>query len=169
LAIEELNKPDGQPCPKLGSYSKPDRRGRLKILDGCGIYAERPHSCQGYACLWYADDGSLMRNMERPDLVGVMLDVPAKSKFEEETGVRFLLARETRPQAFGERSAVELLYRLSKKCLIIMVRDRQGRKIVGPPELMRRANDWLKKNGPVFGGPTAEGETKGNKEKIDAP
>lgn len=45
LEIPELNKPKDAWCPNFQSGA------------GCGIYAERPHSCRTFVCRWLADPG----------------------------------------------------------------------------------------------------------------
>jgi len=58
VAVLELNKAPGQPCPKL-------RAGR----PGCGVYADRPSSCCTFKCGWLLGFGT---DNDRPDRSGIV-------------------------------------------------------------------------------------------------
>jgi hypothetical protein len=63
LAVDELAKAAGTACVHLA-------RG-----GGCGIYAERPHACRTFECVWLMDPE--MPHRFRPDQTKVMLDQDA--------------------------------------------------------------------------------------------
>lgn len=60
LAVEALAKPMGVACVHLA-------RG-----GGCSIYAERPHACRSFECVWLMDPK--MPHRFRPDQTKVVLD-----------------------------------------------------------------------------------------------
>jgi hypothetical protein len=64
LGIEELDKPEWSMC----SHAKQGK--------GCTIYADRPHSCKLYECMWRSsqDEGSPWPSKMRPDRCGVIFD-----------------------------------------------------------------------------------------------
>lgn len=41
---------------------------------GCSIWTKKPVECRDYSCLWLADDGSALRDAERPDKSGIIVD-----------------------------------------------------------------------------------------------
>jgi len=133
MGVKELDKPNGERCPKMAS-------------DGtCSIYAERPAACREWECVWLrAED--VLRNMDRPDRSGVILDVtnpPPDAVIPQS-----IVARETRPGAFGEDAAKKLLAYFQKRSLVILVGPGK-RTVTGPPEMIkemikrRRAADRL--------------------------
>jgi hypothetical protein len=63
MGVEELGKPLGHWCPHVV-------KGK-----GCGIYADRPHSCQTFECVWLQtqSQSSKMILELRPDKSKVML------------------------------------------------------------------------------------------------
>ena len=60
MGVDELAKPVGVPCAHV-------RPGQ-----GCGIYAERPHACRTFECVWLMD--AEMPPGFRPDRTKVVLD-----------------------------------------------------------------------------------------------
>lgn len=58
MAIEELSKPVGVWCE------------HCKVGSGCGIYADRPPSCQTFRCMWL--DQEVWPDELRPDKSGVL-------------------------------------------------------------------------------------------------
>jgi len=58
LAVEELAKPMGRMC--------------AHYADGCTIYADRPHACRTFECVWLMDPQ--MPHRFRPDQTKVVLD-----------------------------------------------------------------------------------------------
>ena len=66
MAIDELKKPASIWCP------------HAVIAKGCAIYADRPHSCRVFRCLWL-DDERLPESM-RPDKTKVVLHVQKQEK-----------------------------------------------------------------------------------------
>lgn len=120
MGVEEIDKKAGEPCPK----QNPDGT--------CSIYSDRPASCREWECLWLRSEG-LIRNMDRPDRVGLILDVTNPP----DGAPQALVAREARPGAFNEESAKKLLERFQKKTLVILVHP-DKRTLTGPPELVRQ-------------------------------
>lgn len=64
LAVAELAKPSETWCAHC---TKP----------GCGIYAERPETCRGYACAWLLGFGD---EVHRPDRSGIIVDFYAAGR-----------------------------------------------------------------------------------------
>lgn len=125
MGVEEINKAIYTRCDKL-------------CASGCSIYADRPPSCADFACAWLVEQEGLLRNMERPDQVGVMLDI---TEPDAELG-QALIAREVRKGAFDEDAAKSMLKRLSKRGLIVLQREMSGvmeHGCVGPEHLVRKA------------------------------
>ena len=115
LAVHELDKPVNTVC-------KYDAGG------SCAIYSERPQSCRDYECLWLVSE-EWMRLAERPDRVGVILDLG-------NTDRTMLTARQVRPGAFSETTAKKMLNRLAGRAVIYLLDD-DRRRIMGPSELVR--------------------------------
>jgi hypothetical protein len=67
LPVAALQKPAGTACVHLA-------RG-----GGCGIYAERPHACRSFECVWLMDPE--MPHRFRPDQTKVMLDQDAEGRW----------------------------------------------------------------------------------------
>jgi hypothetical protein len=65
MGVSALEKPGGVWC---------DHRTR----DGCGIYADRPHACRAFECVWLMDPE--MPRKFRPDLTKVVLDQDAAGR-----------------------------------------------------------------------------------------
>lgn len=122
MGVKSIDKPEGTPCSKL-------------CKAGCSVYAERPDDCRDFSCVWLQDDGRVLRNMERPDRVGVMFDVTQEgSKLGNA-----LVARTVRPGAFLELAATRLIKKLARRTLIVLV-DGERRGLVGPEDLIKKAN-----------------------------
>lgn len=144
MGVTEISKPRNVKCDMLCDT-------------GCGSYESRPPSCKDFKCMWLREDDLVQlttkkeyvfRNMERPDRVGIMFDVGLPdSKFEKETGQRPLAAWETRPGAFKEPAAKELIERLSKKVLLLMKPFGDGNKTVfaGPAALEKVVKKFVVK------------------------
>lgn len=114
---------------------------------GCAIYADRPSECSGYSCLWLLDTEGILRDEERPDKNGLLFEMSKvhrkESNFEAQTGIAFLVVRETKPDAFEGYYAQKTLKRLSKKVLIIRAYADGRRIAMGPPEKIRSLAGFL--------------------------
>lgn len=119
-----------------GSWQRCD----LECGNGCAAYLSRPPSCRDYSCLWLLDPGQkVFRNMERPDRVGVVLDVTGLDHpVTERLGMQAAVAREVRPGAFEEPAARALLERIERKTLVIRLTPDGRQRLVGPEHLVRR-------------------------------
>jgi hypothetical protein len=144
IAVPEIGKKENAPCPNA------------KKDEGCAIHESRPESCRAYSCLWLAEGSpeivpesrlrgkseipTLLRNMDRPDRVGVVVDVlPPDSEFSRFSGYPSLLLRSARPHAFSEPEARGLVRRLRRRAVVVCVSmDGRERKILGPEHAMRR-------------------------------
>ena len=106
MAVPELAKPSGTPCPHL-------------TAQGCGIYAERPASCRHFRCAWLARDSALLTTALRPDRSGLVV-------WQEKTrlGVT-VVAQETEPGA-TQAPRVAVLLRELAKARPLVVRDGRG-------------------------------------------
>jgi hypothetical protein len=106
MAVPELAKPSGTPCPHL-------------TASGCGIYAERPVSCRHFRCAWLARDSALLTTALRPDRSGLVV-------WQERTrhGVT-VVAQETRAGASRTGRAPVLLRELAVARPLV-VRDTAG-------------------------------------------
>ena len=111
---------------------------------GCGIYAERPGSCQTFACQWLRGvlevDGAIDTEM-RPDACGVVFDYQPDTAFGE-----VFTAWEVEPGASAVGHARSIIKGLEERFLvIIMSRGEDGedglgeRRFVGPPHLVTQA------------------------------
>ncbi len=118
LGVEEIAKQEGVRCGKLTAA-------------GCSIYDDRPGQCRDFECVWLQDaEGRFTRNMERPDLSGVLLHLTAGEP-------QAIVARPVRKGAFQESAADELLARLARRAPLIIVGEGE-RRLVGPAELVQR-------------------------------
>src|SRR3989304_1785027 len=83
-------------CFTMGvtELAKPRNARCSRVIDGkgCGVYDGRPQSCQDFSCVWLMDDGRVLRNMERPDRVGLVLYATSPgSAFMKETGLQMIV------------------------------------------------------------------------------
>lgn len=90
LGIEELDKPPMHLCPHM-------------VGGGCGIYANRPHSCKHYACLWVI---GVIPEQFKPEKIGVIIDQGVNDK-QGNPAKNCFVVRETREGAI--RNNVDLL------------------------------------------------------------
>ena len=115
---------------------------------GCGIYAERPGSCQTFECQWLRGalevDGAIDTEM-RPDACGVIFDYQPETAFGE-----VFTAWEVEPGASASGHARSIIKGLEESFLvIIMTRGPDGekgpgeRRFVGPPHLVTQAADVM--------------------------
>jgi len=115
---------------------------------GCGIYAERPGSCQTFECQWLRGalevDGAIDIEM-RPDACGVMFDYQPETAFGE-----VFTAWEVEPGASASGHARSIIKGLEERFLVMIVtRGPDGekgpgeRRFVGPPHLVTQAADVL--------------------------
>lgn len=125
MGVAELDKPAWQPCAH-------------ECAEGCAVYTTRPQSCAEYSCLWLLDPQNLFRNMERPDRVGVVLDISDQdSPVTEHLGQQAVLAREVRSGAFDESAAKAMLDRLEKRVVVVRLTPDGVRRLRGPERLVR--------------------------------
>uniref|UniRef100_A0A7C2JZ42 YkgJ family cysteine cluster protein n=1 Tax=Schlesneria paludicola TaxID=360056 RepID=A0A7C2JZ42_9PLAN len=91
LAVDELRKPMRYACPH-------------QAADGCRIYADRPHGCRQFHCVWLR--GGLPAEEDwRPDRLGLLFD-----QFVRATdGQPQLTAFEVIPGALSTAAAKQLL------------------------------------------------------------
>ncbi len=115
---------------------------------GCGIYAERPGSCQTFECQWMRGvlevDGAIDTKM-RPDGCGVIFDYQPETAFGE-----VFTAWEVEPGASASGHARDIIKGLEERFLVIIVtRAPEGakgpgeRRFVGPPHLVAQAADVM--------------------------
>ncbi len=72
FAVPEVGKLDANWCPK----STP--------CNGCTIYDTRPEACRKFACIWLNGKG---KEGDRPDILGVMMDIEDFPLGEREIGI----------------------------------------------------------------------------------
>jgi hypothetical protein len=121
LAVEEVAKPEFERCDYQGQ-SKP----------GCAIYEERPESCRIWSCAWLQGFGT---GNDRPDKLGLILDAV------ETVGGPTVQAREVWHGAFHlPRVQVTIRGFAERVPVVLMYRD-GGRKLIGPPGLVRMMVD----------------------------
>lgn len=133
MAVTAIDKPAYKTCPSVCDK-------------GCSIYEKRPEACASYSCLWLIDD-KILRDEDQPNRTGLIFEMSGihrkESNFEAQTGIAFLVARETKPGAFEGYYAQKTLKRLSKKILIIRAYE-DGRRVgMGPPEKVRALGGFL--------------------------
>ena len=115
---------------------------------GCGIYAERPGSCQAFECQWLRGvlevDGDIDTEM-RPDACGVIFDYQPETPFGE-----VFTAWEVEPGASASSHARSIVKGLAERFFVMIVtRSRVGEKgpgetrFVGPPHLVTEAADAM--------------------------
>lgn len=75
FAVREVGKHDASWCPK----STP--------RNGCSIYDTRPEACRKFACIWL---NGLGVESDRPDILGVMIDVQDLHLGSREAGILHL-------------------------------------------------------------------------------
>lgn len=102
---------------------------------GCSIYAERPQVCREYVCLWREEEFGEAE--DRPDLLGLMLDVPANvENHPHYEGIPVVCVREVREKARDEPRATTLLLKLARQ-IVIRLTDLQGKtQLMGPQHLI---------------------------------
>lgn len=135
MGVKSIEKPAYTRCEKLVALGSASARA-----SGCSIYTTRPDDCRDFSCLWLQDDGRVLRNMERPDHVGLMFDVTQK---DAKIG-QALIARAVRPGAFNEPAAKKLIERLAKRSLIILIDGSRFRQLAGPAHLIEEARKHIK-------------------------
>jgi Fe-S-cluster containining protein len=119
MAVQEIMKPNDTRC----IYQITSNRG------GCGIYDERPKSCQDFYCLWRHGFG---RTMERPDRSGFVLDLTTNTE-----GQRAFVAHEAWPNAFTDNQVKDRISKLADKYPVILVKG-DNRSLIGPAHLVDR-------------------------------
>jgi len=122
MGIHELGKPEQQRCPH-------------QCKKGCGIYAERPGSCQAYRCRWLHGDPNLSQR-DRPDRLGVIFDNHSALN-EELAGLKYIVAREVRPGAFKGKRAKRWMRALEQDRILVWVNFAGDNKVTGPVELLK--------------------------------
>jgi len=107
LEVRALGKPGHVACPHLGD-------------SGCSVYSERPGECRVYKCLWI--QGKL-RDDERPDLAGVIVDTYAK--LQAVWGDAFMIC-EMDHDSMRTPPALAILTRLLATNAAVIVVTREG-------------------------------------------
>lgn len=131
VGVEEINKPPAVACPHLcGS--------------GCGIYADRPHSCRAWSCLWRR--GVLTGGLDyRPDRLGLILDV-TECSIDYKEG-QCLSGWETRPGALDEPRTAYFLRKLGRDIPLVIRLHGGGFRVSGPRPFVAAAREiarvWL--------------------------
>jgi hypothetical protein len=128
LGVPELEKEMYEPCAHLCDA-------------GCGIYAERPGSCQTFACQWLRGVLEVTEAIDlglRPDACGVMFDYQPDTTFGE-----MYTAWEVEPGASASGHARSIIEGLEERFLVMIVTGgpdgEEGlgqRRFVGPPHLV---------------------------------
>ena len=120
LGVQELKKPEYQPCTHL-------------CETGCSIYGGRPKECQTYECFWLATNIKLQNDdlpVEcRPDKIGVILEVEDNTAL----GGIVVTVREVWPGASDSRKVKILALKIAHplKAAILIISD-GGRRFVFP-------------------------------------
>lgn len=143
--VLELDKGPYVPCKHLGNFSKGE--------PGCTIYAERPKSCEQWACEWRGAGPLLKEYEERPDRCGVLLSTSA-IHHPKLGNMRFFLVREAFEGGFEAPEARALVQRLSDLGYLCVMTTRDSRDVVeGPKELVMRWVAFMRTGGvePVKG------------------
>lgn len=118
LPVEDLNKPELTRCEHLQVLDQPNGCG------ACGIYQQRPSSCQQYKCSWL--DGLLGDDL-RPDQCGLLFET-AQLVWPKPLSV--LMGFECEPGAF-ERSQDLLADSLQPGVIALAVpHGRQGETLI---------------------------------------
>lgn len=135
IAVHELEKGAYETCAHLCDA-------------GCGIYAERPRSCQAFKCQWLRGvlevDGAVDLEL-RPDACGVIFDYQPETAFGE-----LFTAWEVERGASLSGPAKSIIEGLAERFLVILVTPEpdggQGpgeRSFLGPPQLVAQAADAM--------------------------
>lgn len=106
---------------------------------GCAIYTTRPASCRGFTCLWHDGviiiDGDRHHPVFRPDMFGVMFYWSQEETFGLPAG-SVLIAAETTEGAIESPPAHNLLVKMAKENVVVLIRKDGGRSVVGPERMM---------------------------------
>jgi hypothetical protein len=105
-----LNKSPWQPCQHLAT----------KLKQGCTIYAQRPHDCEIWSCLWRR--GHLDGDHLRPDRSGLILDVQRDEQVVEQgRQFRLVLIWEAQRHALRRFANVILLKKLTQQSVCYLI------------------------------------------------
>ena len=119
MKIEELGKPSGVKCEAV-------RR------EGCAIYAQRPHSCRVFECLWLMGFGA---NGHRPDRSGVVLHAETSDKLG-----KVIVVNEARPNALRGAKGKQVFKKLRQAKMDVYIRYADGSvSLQGSKEFMEKA------------------------------
>ncbi len=127
VGVEELAKPMRQPC-------------QYECEAGCGIYEQRPGSCQTYSCMWL--NGTLAGDTRRrPDVLGMIFDLR-----ENNLGINIICAWEVWEGA-AEQPAVQFLMAKMSLMVAVLLRrfDGQRGSLRGPPKDVERVVEAIHK------------------------
>ena len=103
LKIDALKKPAGMPCRYVGCSS-------------CTNYDKRPNDCRDWQCQWMADNEHrppLMRDGERPDMIGLLVNVDIVASFGT-----VLVVHELQEDAVEANA--DLIERLAGSCPVLI-------------------------------------------------
>lgn len=131
VGVPELEKPRGTQCSHV-------------CKQGCGIYADRPKSCQVFDCLWKQ---GIFEAEHRPDQLGVVFTVTGQGSV---LGRQCVVVHESWPGGF--ENARRVLQVLSETQLVILIGKDASRRLMGPPHLLVEAQRVLNRTLPVLQG-----------------
>ncbi len=128
-SVAEIDKPAREPCRFLAKQGF-----------RCTIYADRPEACAKYHCTWMRGKGSAMKNRDRPDTCGVLID-----RRSTQFGM-VLVAKSLVPGAAmspkGKR-AIERTTRDEGLPLLVIDDDERIIAAAGPPDFMKEVMDKI--------------------------
>lgn len=129
LSVDEIEKPAFEPCAKLCDT-------------GCGIYDERPASCRGFECLWIRGmlDDDPTDTRRRPDSAGIVVDYQRRSAFGE-----IFKCYEIAPGSSDWMRAAQIIDRLKKRFVVVIIAKEGNRRVLGPPHLVTAAREVIRR------------------------
>lgn len=119
MRIEELGKPSGHRC-------------EFVTKEGCSIYAQRPHPCRMFECLWLMGFGA---KGHRPDRSNVVLHVETSEKLGE-----VVVVNETRTGGIRTPKGKQVMKKLRQSKLDLYIRHADGSlSLQGSESFMEKA------------------------------
>ncbi len=130
LGVPEIDKAPGTKCANLCDK-------------GCSTYDIRPKSCRDFVCLWTM---CMLPLGDRPDKSGVVVDL---SHPDSEYGRQILVAREARDGAL--ENIMGILQQLaSEGHVILLIKQGEPRRLIGPEHLVKEAWEFIRKKLPTI-------------------
>lgn len=131
FGVEEIGKAPWTGCEHLVDRS------------GCQVYETRPAMCREFYCLWQGGAGG---PFDRPDRLGVIF-APTNGPTEF-TGEEEYQAYELMPGMFATGRVVRLAKQIAGTDKLIIGHRHGGEVLtfIGPPEKIKAAQEWVKKN-----------------------